>query len=148
MGAPPVATLPATRSVMKAGPDCSETASPSRRPSRSRATGLAKAPVRGSGRPSRSSPAADRGSKAGASGTASSVSMPSTRTATRLPSVAGVGVDFQHRAGQLHRRVGGHALEQASSKPRPRSVRSGSPLAARTADENSSSAELLIRCTE
>ena len=30
----------------------------------------------------------------------------------------------------------------------PRSVRSGSPLVARTALENSAKAELLIRCTE
>ena len=96
-----------------------------------------------------SSPAAGRGISEGASGAASKVSSPKTRTLTRVPAALRAMV-LTSSTGLADATAGSWTTRSnsRSGMAEPRSVRSGSPLVARTALENSAKAELLIRCTE
>jgi hypothetical protein len=165
-GVPAAAILPAMRSAVQRGPFCSSMVSPSATPSALRAAALANANS-GFRLASRSSAAAARGQSAGAKGAMLKASMPSTRSGTRrfvavpaallalvlpvLPIAARAWVSISS-TGLASATAASSATRSnsASSKPsRPlRNTRSGSPLALRTAAENSSSAERLIRCTD
>ena len=158
-GAPLALTRPAISMVGSAKPDC-------RRiwdgvaPASALAAALRK-PVLGakmanrfvllSASPGATGARSGSGIKSGATGATSKASIPITRTAVRLPVVGCARYVLISSTGEAWAIWGkGYTRAYTPSSKLPcaaRSERSGSPFTERTACENSSSAEALIKCT-
>jgi len=162
-GAPPAPTVPATRTARRCWPVCSvicgngafaSAGAVVGKPSACSAEALRNT-VAGENSAKRSAWAQERGMSAGATAGSSRASAPSTRRGTRAAwapeASAGAATADSSSTGLARATCGCVAMRSYKASSRwpcmARSSRSGWPLTARTACENSSSAEALITCT-